>query len=254
VTTILKALTSSFDAVRAAPRAACIGSSLFFSASAVVAAWLSETRRRGAAAGNEEEEDGLPALSAALRDRRLAGLLLSVGALEIAVSWIEAITPLYANTAGALSPTGVGLLFAYAGVLGVIFQLPVARATQGLSGFAAVLWGGAIQAVAFAVLLPSPRPPLLIAAITLLAFARMPSGPLSQVIVSELAPNNAQATYQAAFSVVSDLRDAAGPAIGTHLYATASVLPWGVGIVASLVASIALAATARSHEMRQRKQ
>jgi hypothetical protein len=176
VTTILKALTSSFDAVRAAPRAACIGSSLFFSASAVVAAWLSETRRRGAAAGNEEEEDGLPALSAALRDRRLAGLLLSVGALEIAVSWIEAITPLYANTAGALSPTGVGLLFAYAGVLGVIFQLPVARATQGLSGFATVLWGGAIQAVAFAVLLPSPRPPLLIAAITLLAFARMPSG------------------------------------------------------------------------------
>ena len=81
----------------------------------------------------------------------------------------------------------------------------------------------------------------------------MLSGPLVQTIVTELAPRNAQATYQAAFGVVNDLKDAAGPAIGTWLYALSSVLPWGTGIVASLVASVALAAAARRHEARQAK-
>ena len=91
----------------------------------------------------------------------------------------------------------------------------------------------------------------LIAAITLATFARMLSGPLVQTIVSELAPRNAQATYQAAFSVVFDLKDAAGPAVGTWLYAMSTVLPWGTGIVASITASLALAVAARRHEAGQ---
>ena len=69
--------------------------------------------------------------------------------------------------------------------------------------------------------------------------------------MSELAPRNAQATYQAAFSVVFDLKDAAGPAIGTWLYAMSTVLPWGTGIVASVAASFALAFAARRHEAEQ---
>jgi MFS family permease len=213
-----------------------------------VAALLPETWH-GAAEGDEEDDDeSLTALGAALRDRRLAGLLLSISALEIAVSWIEAVTPLYATAAGAVTPTGVGLLFAYAGVIGVIFQLPVTQASQRVSGFATVLASGAIEALAFVFLLPAPALPLLIAAITCMSFARMLSGPLVQAIVSELAPRNAQATYQAAFSVVFDLKDAAGPAVGTWLYAISTVLPWGTGIAVSLVASGALAVATRRHE------
>jgi MFS transporter, DHA1 family, tetracycline resistance protein len=218
---------------------------------AAVAAFLPETLQRGGTPGDDDDGDddeSLLALTAAFRDRRLAGLLLSVGVLEIAVSWIEAIMPLYADAAGSLTPSGIGMLFSYAGVLGVIFQLPVTQASKRLSGFATVLASGATQALAFACLLVSPTLPPLVAAITLVAFAGMLSGPLAQVIVSELAPRNAQATYQAAFSVVFDLKDAAGPAIGTWLYALSAALPWGTGIVASLVASAALAATARRHE------
>jgi DHA1 family tetracycline resistance protein-like MFS transporter len=223
----------------------------------VVAALLPETWPRGGGGGDgeddEEEDESLMALTAAFRDRRLAGLLLSVGVLEIVVSWIEAITPLYANAAGALTASGIGLLFAYAGVLGVIFQLPVTQASQRMSGSATVVWSGAIQALAFAFLLPAPALPLLVAAITLLAFARMLSGPLAQAIVSELAPRQAQATYQAAFSVVFDLKDAAGPAIGAWLYTISTALPWGTGIVASIIASFTLAAAARRHEASRRE-
>ena len=167
------------------------------------------------------------------------------------MSWIEAITPLYADAAGTLTPSGIGMLFTYAGVLGVIFQLPVTHASKNMTGFATVLWSGAVQALAFLCLLYSPALLLLVIAVTLLAFARMLSGPLAQVIVAELAPRNAQATYQAAFSVVFDLKDAAGPAIGTWLYALSVPLTWGGGAVASLGAAFALAIAARSHERRQ---
>jgi MFS family permease len=219
---------------------------------AVVAALLPETWQKTWHGGSEGEADdddeSLTALGAALRDRRLAGLLLSISALEIAVSWIEAVTPLYATAAGAVTPTGVGLLFAYAGAVGVVFQLPVTQASQRVSGFATVLAAGAIEALGFVFLLPAPALPLLLAAITCMSFARMLSGPLVQAIVSELAPRNAQATYQAAFSVVFDLKDAAGPALGTWLYAISAVLPWGTGIAVSLIASGALAVAARRHE------
>lgn len=216
---------------------------------AAVAALLPETwHGESGGEADDDDDESLTALGAALRDRRLAALLLSISALEIAVSWIEAVTPLYATAAGAVTPTGVGLLFAYAGVVGVIFQLPVTQASQRVSGFATVLASGAIEALGFVFLLPTPALPLLVAAITCMSFARMLSGPLVQAIVSELAPRNAQATYQAAFSVVFDLKDAAGPALGTWLYAISAVLPWGTGIAVSLAASGALAVAARRHE------
>ena len=218
---------------------------------AVVAALLPETWDGRTHGDGDDDDESLTALGAAIHDRRLAGLLVSISVLEIAVSWIEAVTPLYATAAGALTPTGIGMLFAYAGVIGVIFQLPVTQASQRISGFATVLWSGAIEALAFVFLLPTPALPLLIAAITLASFARMLSSPLVQAIVSELAPRNAQATYQAAFSVVFDMKDAVGPAVGTWLYAISTTLPWGTGIVASIGASFALAFAARRHETRQ---
>jgi len=215
---------------------------------AAVALLLPETWQGRDSEADDDDDESLTALGAALHDRRLAALLLSISALEIAISWIEAVTPLYATAAGAVTPTGIGLLFAYAGAIGVVFQLPVTQASQRVGGFATVLASGAIEALAFVFLLPTPALPLLIAAISLASLARMLSGPLVQAIVSKLAPRNAQATYQAAFSVVFDLKDAAGPAVGTWLYAISAVLPWGTGIAVSLAASGALAVAARRHE------
>jgi len=216
----------------------------------VVAIFLRETRRPSSAGGadDDDQEESLFVLTAALRDSRLAGVLLPVAALEIAVSWIQAITPLYADAGGTLTASGIGWLFTYAGALGVVLQLPLTQATTRMSGFAIVLWSGATQALAFACLLVSPALFSLIAAVTLLALAQMLIGPLVAAIITELAPKSAQATYQAAFSVVSDLRDAAGPALGTWLYATAAVLPWAGGIVISLAAALGLAVAARRHE------
>jgi len=212
-----------------------------------IAVFLYETRK-SYGEHNEEEEESLFALAAAFRDSRLAGLLAPIALLEIAESWIQSITPLYADAGGTLTASGIGWLFTYAGALGVFLQMPVTEATERMTGFSIVLWSGAIQAAAFACLLLSPALPSLVAAVTLLALSQMLSGPLVQAIITALAPRSAQAAYQAAFSVIYDLKDAAGPAIGTWLYAISAGLPWGSGIVVSIAASLGLAAAARKHE------
>jgi MFS family permease len=117
-----------------------------------------------------------------------------------------------------------------------------------MSGFRIVVTSGVALAVAFGGLLISPGLPLLIAAVTLLALAQMLFGPLTQAMVTELAPGDARATYMAAFAVVGDLRDTAGPAIGTYLYASAAGLPWLVGMPVVLAAAVALGVAARRHE------
>jgi MFS transporter, DHA1 family, tetracycline resistance protein len=214
----------------------------------VVAVFLVETRAADAAPDEDEEEESLFALTAAFRDSRLAGLIIPVALMEIAASWIASITPLYADAGGTLTASGIGLLFTYAGALGVVLQMPITAATERMSGFAIVLWSGAVQAVALVCLLVSPALPWLVAAVTLLALSQMLSGPLVQTIITELAPRTRQATYQAAFGVVNDLKDAAGPAIGTWLYALSAGLPWASGAVVSIAAALGLAVATRRHE------
>ena len=215
----------------------------------IVATFLIETRPPAAAPGEEDDDDeSLLALTAVFRDPRLAGLIAPVALLEIAASWIVAITPLYADAGGTLTASGIGLLFTYAAALGVVLQMPITQASERMSGFAIVLCSGAVQALAFVCLFVSAGLPWLIAAVTLLALAQMLTGPLVQTIITELAPRTGQATYQAAFGVVHDLKDAAGPAIGTWLFALAAGLPWASGAVLSLGAALGLAVAARRHE------
>lgn len=213
-----------------------------------VAVCLTETRPPAAAPGEDDDDDSLLVLTAAFRDRRLAALMVPVALIELAASWIGAIVPLYAEAGGTLTASGIGLLFAYAGAIGVVLQMPITHATERMRGSLIVLWAGVVQAAAFACLFLSPALPALVAAVTLLALAGMLTGPLVQSIVTELAPRSAQATYQAAFGVVGDIRDAAGPAIGTWLFAIAAVLPWGAGAVLSIAASLGLVSVMRRHE------
>jgi MFS transporter, DHA1 family, tetracycline resistance protein len=215
----------------------------------VVAIFLTETRPPAAAPGEEDDEDeSLLVLTAVFRDSHLAGLIVPVALMEIAASWIAAITPLYADAGGTLTASGIGLLFTYAGALGVVLQMPITQASERMGGFSIVLCSGAVQALAFACLFVSAGLPWLVAAVTLLALAQMLAGPLVQTIITELAPRTGQATYQAAFGVVNDLKDAAGPAIGTWLYALAAGLPWASGAVISLGAALGLAVAARRHD------
>jgi hypothetical protein len=72
------------------------------------------------------------AFAATFRDRRLAALLLLF--LEISSSRVEAVLPLSADSAGTLTPSGIGLLFTYAAILGLIFQLPLVQASARMNG------------------------------------------------------------------------------------------------------------------------
>jgi predicted MFS family arabinose efflux permease len=197
---------------------------------------------------DEEDDDDLSALAAAFRDRRLAMLLIPVALLGTASSWIESLLSLYAVNAGTLTPSAVGLLFTYAAAIGVIFQIPVLSRTKHLAGSVIVTVGSLALCLGFFALTISAQLPFLIIAVSCAAFSDMLSGPLTQTIATELSPVRARATYLAAFSAAGDLKDAAGPAIGTALYAVAGGLPWLVGVPLALGAGALLAAVARRHE------
>ena len=115
-------------------------------------------------------------------------------------------------------------------------------------GSSLMLTSGVVLTLAFGGLLASVMLPFLVLAVTLLACAQMLVGPLTQALVNELAPEHARATYMAALSVGNDMRDAAGPAPGTYLYAMSASLPWLVGMPLTLVASLALFLALRRQE------
>jgi DHA1 family tetracycline resistance protein-like MFS transporter len=187
----------------------------------------------------------------ALRDRRLVALLLPIAVIGVAASWIETVLPLFAADSGSLGPAGVGLLFTYAALLGVIFQLPLTHVSARIPADRLILASGNALALALASLLISPQLPLLVLAVSLLTLSQMVAGPVTQTMSAHLAPAHARATYMAAYSVVHDIRDAAGPAIGTGLYAAAATLPWLVGVPLAVVATLVLARTARRDRVTQ---
>lgn len=225
-----------------------LGSALSMLIAAVLVAVLLAETWQPSADADEEDDDNLTALGAAFRDPRLAMLLITVALLGIAASWIESLLPLYAVSAGTLTPSSVGLLFTYAALLGVIFQMPVLRGVEHLANASVILAGSLAAAVAFAALAFSPALPWLVLAVTAMVFSDMLSGPLTQTIATQLSPQKARATYMAAFSAAGDLKDAAGPALGTGLYAIAAGLPWLVGMPLALGAGLFLAVVARGHD------
>jgi DHA1 family tetracycline resistance protein-like MFS transporter len=216
-----------------------------FAAAVLVVVGLRETRN---VVADEEDDDDLSALGAMFRDRRLAAILIPLAFLEIAMSWVEAVLPLAATQGGALTPAGIGWLFAYAGLVGLVFQMPVLRRCENAAGSRMVLGAGAIFAVTFTVLALAPGFTGFVVAATGIAFTGILLRPLLQALVMEMAPAQLRATYTAALSAVSDLRDAAGPALGTALFALAQGLPWLAGLVLTLAASSALVVQLRGHE------
>ncbi|MES2451691.1 MAG: MFS transporter [Pseudomonadota bacterium] len=211
---------------------------------ALILLCLPETRSIGVIEKNDEEsEEKLSALLPVFRDRRLGMLLLWFMLLEVAGSWIEAVLPLYAHDAAALTPSGVGLLFTYGAALVALGQLPLSRMATQRSAMFLVLAAGAVLILAFGILILSPSPAAMIAAVTLFSLSQMLTGPLIPTAVTQLAPTNLRATYMAATSVANDLRDSIGPAIGTAFYAASSRLPWMIGIPLAALAAGGLGLT-----------
>lgn len=201
---------------------------------------LPETRKHGDEPDDEEEDEGFAALLPAFRDRRLAILLFWALLLGVSGSWVEAILPLYAHNQLGMSDTDVGLLFTFGAVLNTFGQITLTKLFSRRSPLFIVLSAGLTLILAFGVLLTSPNILALVVAVCFYSLSQMMVGPLMPAAVSQLAPVRLRATYMAALSVVSDLRDSVGPATGTALFAVAYSLPWMLGIPVVVVAALGL--------------
>ncbi|MBV6818047.1 MFS transporter [Rahnella sp. PD12R] len=201
---------------------------------------LPETREHGDEPDDEEEDEGFAALMPVFRDRRLAILLFWTLLLGVSGSWVEAILPLYAHNQLGMSNTDVGLLFTFGAVLNTFGQITLTKMFSRRSPLFIVLSAGLTLILAFGVLLTSPHILALVVAVCFYSLSQMMVGPLMPAAVNQLAPVRLRATYMAALSVVSDLRDSVGPATGTALFAVAFSLPWMIGIPVVAIAALGL--------------
>lgn len=225
---------------------AVAGTSLLVGA-ILAAIWLEETHPQRKPAGevhsrlDEDEEEGLAALLPVFGSARLARLLLWAFAIEVAAGWMESVLPLSSTDSHMLTPSQVGLLFTYSAMLMVIFQIPLTHLLTSISARVQVVVVGALMAVAFVVFASSSGVSAMVVGVTILSIAQMLLGPIVAEAISQAAPQNARASYMAAASVVSDVRDTVGPAVGIFLYAVSPRLPWLAGIPLALGAAFALA-------------
>jgi predicted MFS family arabinose efflux permease len=221
-------------------------------AAVLIISTLPETRLSNAdpsgAAREDDDEEGLSTLLPAFRDRRLAALLLWFAIIEIVSGWPEFITPPYARETDALSASGIGLLFTYAAVVGVILQWPISKLTAKVPTISLLMAAGVAVTGGFGLLLIHPNSITLYASATLLSVAQVLFGPLVPVTVNAMAPPAARASYMAAISTVNDLEDTAGPASGMYLYSLSPRLPWLVGMPIVLLAALALGMSIRRSE------
>ncbi len=205
--------------------------------------FLRETRPadRSAASGEEADaEEGLSSLLPALRDRRLASLLLWFTLFEVSGNWIESVIPLYAVGAGTLSPSSVGTLFTYAAALAVALQLLFGRAAERRSALLLTAASGGVSILAFVLLAASPASVVLVGAVSLCALGSTLTGSLLPASVNALAPPARRASYMAAASLANDVKDSLGPSLGTALYAIAPRLPWVAAIPLVALATLGL--------------
>lgn len=208
---------------------------------------LPETRH-GDSDTEDDEEEGLSALLPAFRNGRLALLLLSFAALEIIGGWTDVVIPLYAHNTHVLSSSGIGLLFSYAAIVGLLLQWPLTRWSERIGHFPLMLVAGGVLVISLALLLPQPSLWTITASLSLLAAAQALFGPLMPVMVNALAPASQRATYMAAMSTANDLKDTVGPASGMYLFSLSTQLPWLLGMPVALIAAVGLAVGIRRHE------
>ncbi len=195
----------------------------------------------------DDEEESLGALSQILHDRRLALLVLGGGLLSVTFTWWEADGLVLLRRLHSLGTTAYAVLFAVDAVATVLFQIPVSRWTRRRGTARLLFAGAALQGVGLAVMAAAGLGyPVLVAAVLVMSFGMMLSGPTTSAFVSRHAAPGRGATYQAALSTTQDIGTAIGPASGLALGRTGpAALVWLLALPLSLLAGLATARAAR---------
>lgn len=164
------------------------------------------------------EPDVQPSSLRALRDRRLALLVVSGGVLAITFTWFEADGLVLLRQQHPLGTTAYAALFAVAAAATVAFQLPSTRLARRWSPRKLLFTGAVVQGAGLLALAGAGLGyVLLIGAVLLMALGQMLYAPTVSAFTSRLASPVHTATYQAALSTTEDIGTAVGPTTGLAL-------------------------------------
>jgi MFS family permease len=179
-------------------------------------------------------------------DRALFLPFLAIAVLIHGVSFQWVVTlPIHASRDLGVSTATWGLLFAFNGLLIVLFQLRVSTLTEARAKPATMALGMAAYALAYLVVVGAAMPgftTVTLAAVVILAtIGEMLVFPVEPAFVSDLSPAGSRGRYQGALGAAAGIGSGIGPPLGgLALDNLAGPVPWLIVAGCGAVAAAAL--------------
>lgn len=174
----------------------------------------------------------------ALRDWRLVGIILLGGLVGLVYfQWYFAV-PVFMRDVHGFPPTVYGSLMGFAGVLVVLFQLPITRSMKRIAPMVMMAAGAGVFALGFGMFTFISTLFGFIAAFSVITLGEMVYFPTQQSIVAQLAPVDMRGRYMAIAGLAFSIPNILGPGLGGLLLELANPFTlWYVGAAACLAAA-----------------
>lgn len=152
--------------------------------------------------------------ASALLDVKLAAVIILGGLIGLSYfQWYFAV-PVFMRDAHSMPPQYYGSLMGFAGVLVVLFQLPITRKSKRLGPMPLMAIGSAFLALGFGMFVFISALYQFVLAFAIITVGEMVYFPTQQSIVAKLAPEDMRARYMATAGLAFSLPNIIGPSLG----------------------------------------
>lgn len=178
----------------------------------------------------------LTGYTAALKDWKLVAIIVLGGLVGLTYfQWYFAL-PVFMRDVHGMPPNYYGSLMGFAGLLVVLFQLPITRRVRHYAPMALMAVGSLLYAVGFGLFAIIFSLGQYVIAFAIITLGEMIVSPTQQAIVAQLAPTDLRGRYMAAAGLAFSLPNIIGPTLGGMLLDLAHPnLLWYFGSLLCLV-------------------
>jgi predicted MFS family arabinose efflux permease len=172
-----------------------------------------------------------------LKDFKLIAVILLGGLVGLVYfQWYFAL-PVFMRDVHGFAPSIYGGLMSFAGVLVIVFQLPLTRSLKRVSAMALLALGSLLFAIGFGLFAFISALALFVLAFTVITFGEMIFFPTQHSLVARLAPEDLRGRYMAVAGLAFALPNMVGPTLAGLLLDRADPnMLWYLGTIICLLA------------------
>ena len=206
-----------------------------------IARYLKETQSKESAenVGKQSMREVFRGYLAPLKDYKLIAVIIVGGLVGLVYfQWYFAL-PVFMRDVHGFAPSIYGGLMSFAGVLVILFQLPLTRSLKKVPAMASLALGSLLFAMGFGFFAFISALGFFVIAFTVITFGEMVFFPTQQSLVARLAPEDLRGRYMAVAGLAFSLPNMVGPTLAGLLLDRADPnLLWYVGAILCLIGAL----------------